>query len=83
MNSISIKLNTIESIKSFCDIVGKVEYEVDVVRGRYVIDAKSILGLHSLDLTKPVEVVAHCYTADEYKKFVSDIKESGIEILGE
>lgn len=83
MGSIQIKLNTIESVKLFCNIVSNVDYDIDVVRGRYVIDAKSILGLYSIDLTKPVEVVTHCYTIEEHKKFVQAIKDSGIEVVSE
>lgn len=57
-----IKLNTIENAKAFCKVCGSNDYrdtDIDITCGRYVIDAKSILGILSMDLTKCMTVVFH------------------------
>lgn len=59
MKSIFIKLETINDVKEFVNIVTMCDYDVDLVSGRYSIDAKSIMGIFSLDLEKPVELQAH------------------------
>lgn len=54
-----IKLDTFDKIKKFINIVQKFESDIDLVSGRYVIDAKSIMGIFSLDLSKPIDIVVH------------------------
>ena len=53
-----IKLNTINEVKEFVNIVLQCPYDVDLVSGRYTIDAKSIMGIFSLDLTRPIDLEA-------------------------
>ena len=62
MKKIPIALTTVEHVKSFVNDIIAFDYPMDVSSERYNIDAKSILGLFSLDLTKPLELVIH---ADE------------------
>ena len=72
-----IKLNTIESAKEFCDIVSDSQYrniDIDLTCGRYVIDAKSILGILSMDLTKILTVVFHDDNDERCKEFFNKIK---------
>ena len=57
MKTIQISLNSIEKVKQFVGAVTKFDY--DLVSGRYVIDAKSIMGIFSLDLTKPIDLNIH------------------------
>ena len=52
-----IKLDTIEKVKKFTSIVDKFVNEIYLISNRYIIDAKSIMGIFSLDLTKPLEVI--------------------------
>ncbi len=59
MNSVMIRLETINDVKNFVNYVALCDYDVDLVSGRYAIDAKSIMGIFSLDLTKPIELQAH------------------------
>lgn len=59
MNSVTIKLETINDVKNFVNCVSLCDYDVDLVSGRYAIDAKSIMGIFSLDLTKPIVLQAH------------------------
>ena len=65
MQETNIILRDIDSIRSFVRQVIQVDYEVDLVQGRYVIDAKSIMGIFSLDLTLPMTMVAHCDKGDD------------------
>lgn len=60
MVSENILLNTINDVKNFVNIVSKYDFEVDLTSGRYVIDAKSIMGIFSLDLSKPIKLDARC-----------------------
>ena len=53
-----IKLNTINEVKEFVNIVMQGPYDVDLVSGRYIIDAKSLMGIFSLDLTRPIDLEA-------------------------
>lgn len=62
MESVRINLNSIEKVKSFVNEIGKFDAEFDLVSGRYVIDAKSIMGIFSLDISKPIDLNIH---ADE------------------
>ena len=54
MKSVKISLNSIDKVKSFVNDIAKFDAEFDLVSGRYVIDAKSIMGIFSLDLSKPI-----------------------------
>ena len=56
MTVLEISLVTIDQVKRFVDLVSKVEGDVDLVSGRYTIDAKSIMGIFSLDISKPMEL---------------------------
>ena len=59
MKSVTISLNSIDAVKSFVNTVTKYDSDFDLVSGRYVIDAKSIMGIFSLDLSKPIELNIH------------------------
>ena len=54
-----VNLNSIDSVKEFVNVVAKFDIDMELVSGRYVIDAKSIMGIFSLDLSKPVEFTIH------------------------
>ena len=59
MKTVSISLNSIDKVKAFVNDISKYDFDFDLVSGRYVIDAKSIMGIFSLDLSKPVTLVIH------------------------
>ncbi len=59
MKTVQISLNSIDKVKSFVNDITRFEYDFDLVSGRYVIDAKSIMGIFSLDLSKPIELNIH------------------------
>ena len=68
MKKFIISLSTVSNIKDFVETVSLCDYEIDLVSGRYTVDAKSIMGIFSLDLSKPIELVAHTDCADELFK---------------
>ncbi len=59
MKTVQIYLNSIDKVKSFVNDITKFEYDFDLVSGRYVVDAKSIMGIFSLDLAKPLDLNIH------------------------
>ena len=59
MKTVQISLNSIDKVKSFVNDITKFDNDFDLVSGRYVIDAKSIMGIFSLDLSKPIDLNIH------------------------
>jgi len=59
MKSFNISLKSITDVKDFVNIVNKYDFDIDLTSGRYVVDAKSIMGIFSLDLSKPIKVDVH------------------------
>lgn len=59
MKTVRISLNSIDKVKSFVNDLTKFDVDFDLVSGRYVIDAKSIMGIFSLDLSKPIDLNVH------------------------
>lgn len=66
MKSVNVLLGTINDVKEFVNIVTKYDFDVDLVSGRYAVDAKSIMGIFSLDLAKPIKVDVHAQDAGEF-----------------
>ena len=62
MLKVKISLNSIDKVKSFVNDISGFNAEFDLVSGRYVIDAKSIMGIFSLDLSKPIDLNIHADT---------------------
>ena len=65
-------LATINDVKSFVSEVSMCDYDVDLLSGRYAVDAKSIMGIFSLDLSKPIRLEAH---TDDASEFFENIKQ--------
>lgn len=66
MISVNIRLSSIQDVRNFVDTVTKYyDIEIDLVSGRYVVDAKSIMGIFSLDLMNPITLNAHTDNADK------------------
>ena len=59
MKTVQISLNSIDKVKSFVNQISKFVFDFVLVSGRYVIDAKSIMGIFSLDLSKPINLNIH------------------------
>lgn len=71
MKTITIKLDTIEDVKDFVNTVSMCNFDVDLISGRYAVDGKSIMGIFSLDLSKPIK--AEIYS-DDCDEFIANIK---------
>ena len=71
MKTFNIILKSINDVKDFVNVVNKYDFDVDLTSGRYVVDAKSIMGIFSLDLSKPIKVEVH---ADECERFFDEIR---------
>lgn len=56
MKEFWVKLKSINEVKEFVSVVNMCEHDVDLISGRYIVDAKSIMGIFSLDLSKPIKV---------------------------
>lgn len=74
MVTANIRLYTISDIRDFVNIAAKYDFDIDLKSGRYVVDAKSIMGIFSLDLMKPIELTAEIEDAAECAAFEEDIK---------
>ena len=71
MRTCNILLNTINDVKVFVNAVSKYDFDVDLISGRYAIDAKSIMGIFSLDLSKQIRLEAH---SEDVSAFFEEIK---------
>lgn len=59
MKTVKVSLNSIDKVKTFVNDINRFDFDFDLVSGRYVIDAKSIMGIFSLDLSKPIDLNIH------------------------
>ncbi|MGN0437569.1 MAG: HPr family phosphocarrier protein [Lachnospiraceae bacterium] len=59
MKTVKISLNSIDKVKNFVNDIARFDAEFDLVSGRYVIDAKSIMGIFSLDISQPIDLNIH------------------------
>ena len=66
MNETYIFLSNIQAIREFVKKVITLDYDVDLVQGRYIVDAKSIMGIFALDISSPIQVVAHTTDASAF-----------------
>ncbi|MBR2943545.1 MAG: HPr family phosphocarrier protein [Clostridia bacterium] len=71
MKKCTIQLASIKDVREFVDTVTKYEMEIDLSSGRYVVDAKSIMGIFSLDLLNPIGVTIH---SDDCADLLNDLK---------
>ncbi|MDD6564453.1 MAG: HPr family phosphocarrier protein [Clostridiales bacterium] len=70
MIEFQMNLSSINDVKDFVNTVSRYDFDVDLISGRYIVDAKSIMGIFSLDLSKPIDVQIH---ADDASEFMSQI----------
>ena len=74
MNEMNIMLTNVADIREFVNCVILTDYDVDLVQGRYTIDAKSIMGIFSLDLLSPIRLVAHAENTGDLFTKISKFK---------
>ena len=66
-----IRLGGVDDIRAFVNAIATCEYDLDLKNGRYVVDAKSIMGIFSLDLMNPITLTAH---SDNCDKIMEELK---------
>ncbi len=71
MKSVSLRLSLVENVNQFANIVSRYPFEMDLRAGRHVVDAKSILGIFSLDLTRPITLEIY---SEDCEQLLEDIK---------
>ena len=59
MEVVTLAFSQVNQVKDFVDLVSRYDFDVDLVSDRYTVNAKSMLGIYSLDLSKPVKAVLH------------------------
>ena len=74
-----IKLDTIDKVKRFVNIVDKFENEIDIISGRYLINAKSIMAVFSLELTKPLSVIIHEANIGDVSRLHKEMEEFKVD----
>ncbi|MBR5239385.1 MAG: HPr family phosphocarrier protein [Clostridia bacterium] len=74
MKTFEIQLNSINDVKIFVNTVNKYSFDIDLISGRYIVDAKSIMGIFSLDLAKPITVEIHADNCDALVKELESFK---------
>ena len=79
MNSVMIRLSSFQDVRTFVDTVTKYTIDIDLSSGRYVVDAKSIMGIFSLDLMSPIKLSAQTDKEEEIKALMDDLKAFIIE----
>ena len=70
MSVVDIRLKTLEDVRNFVNIVTRYDIDIDLSSGRYVVDAKSIMGIFSLDLLSPITLTAH---SDNTEKLMAEL----------
>ena len=68
MKKVTIMLSTINDAKHFVNTVSRYDFDVDLISGRYAVDAKSIMGIFSLDLSSPIDMEVRSDDCDEFLK---------------
>lgn len=74
-----IRLNSIDKVKNFVNQMSTLDADIDLISGRYIIDAKSIMGVFSLDLTHDIEIKIDTESKEELEKFKNIIKAYTVE----
>ena len=65
MQAVTISLAQVSQVQDFVNLVNRFPFDVDMVSGRYTVDAKSMLGIYSLDLSKPLQVLIYSNDCEE------------------
>ena len=73
MQETKIVLKDMVSIRDFVQQVILLDYEVDLVQGRYTVDAKSIMGIFALDTLSPITLIAHTNNAEEFFAVIKNL----------
>lgn len=78
MREFRIVLNEIDKVKAFVNTVNKYPFDVEIMSGRYIIDAKSIMGVFSIDLSKPVRLCINTDDENAIKKLEKELRKLNV-----
>lgn len=78
MKELKVMLNSIEDVKEFVGLTNKCGFDSDLISGRYAVDAKSIMGIFSLDLSKPLDLRVHS-DSSEADELLEDIAKFAVK----
>ena len=74
MKKFDVMFKTLPDVQKFVNIVNRYSYDVDLKSGKYVVDAKSIMGIFSLDLSKPISLELHSDDTAALEEELKDFK---------
>ena len=74
MKTTQILIDSIDKVKAFVGDIAKYSCDFDLISGRYVIDAKSIMGIFSLDISKPIQLDIHVTDESEAADILKTLK---------
>lgn len=66
-----VKIDSVSDAKQFVGICSAVDFNVELIAAPYIINGKSIMGIFSLDLSKPIDMEAYCEDGDEFVERIS------------
>ena len=78
MKSANIRLSLVENVNKFVNIVSKYPFDMDLRAGRHVVDAKSILGIFSLDLSRPIALEIYSDDCDQLMEEIKPFLEENV-----
>ena len=78
MREFRVVLNEIDKVKAFVNTVNKYPFDVEIRSGRYIIDAKSVMGVFSIDLSKPVKVCVNIDDENAIKKLEKELRKLNV-----
>ncbi len=70
----TIILKDFEAVKKFVDIANEKDYDIELLSGKYIVNAKSIMGVFSLDLTRPIVMAAHTDSPKEILRQIAQFE---------
>ena len=68
----TVKINTMQEANQFNKICSRFDCDMDLARGKYYVDAKSIMGIFSIDLSETLELVADTDEEEKIEKMFAD-----------
>lgn len=68
-------IKTIENAQKIVEVARNTTYEIDLIRGRYVVDLRSILGVLSVDISQPATIRLHTNNENEGNSFFDVVSE--------
>lgn len=74
MKTYEIYLKSIVDVKNFVNTTNRFDFDIDLESGRYVVDAKSIMGIFSLDLSKPLTMHVHADVPADFDELMKQFK---------